>query len=118
MSILHTLLSSSRFVRYNIAYKFERLLDFIFLAAPVIALAFLACALYALRAGWMGFALATLFATVISGVVAYGRYIAPWQLRVKRLEIGDWRFEIGDWNFANLESPISNLFTFNCHGAI
>ena len=92
---------SSRFVKYNFAYKLERVLDLAFLASPAVALAFLACAIYALWVGWMGYALAAALATCIACVVAYGRFVVPWQLRVKRLVIGD-------LGFVNPQSPIPN----------
>ena len=109
MSINHTPSSSSRIVKYNIAYKFERVLDVAFLSAPIAALAFLACAVYAVWFGWMGFALASALATGFACVVAYGRYVAPWQLRIKRLEIRDWRLRPPQSPIPNLRSPISNL---------
>jgi hypothetical protein len=80
---------SSRFVKYNVAYKVERVLDLIFLASPLFALAFLALGLYAWWLGWVAYALAFAVLTLGACVVAHGRFVAPWQLRVKRLEIGD-----------------------------
>ena len=113
MSILRMLLSSSRFVKYNIAYKFEHVLDFTFLAAPAIALVFLACALYLLWLGWMGFAFAALLATAIAAVVAYGRYVAPWQLQIKRLKIRDSRLATPQSPISNPQSPLLRFVFFS-----
>ncbi len=66
----------------------ESLLDLGFLATPLIAPAAGATTLYfALNAAWWPAALAAL-TTAGAAVGIYARFVAPWQLRVTRLDLG------------------------------
>jgi hypothetical protein len=99
---------SSVFVKYNVAYKVERVLDLVFLAAPLLAVAFLLAALYFFWLGWMGLGLALVLLVIAAALMAHGRYIAPWQLKVREL-----RLETGDAHIP-VSSPRAQIAASKC----
>lgn len=66
---------------------FERLLEFAFFISPGVAALAFAGAVWLLFNGAVALAALCLLVTVLALIGSYARFIAPWQLKVKRLEV-------------------------------
>jgi len=77
-----------KYLKTSIFHHLERLFDWCFLSTIVIAPAALVALGYCVRMGWWGLALLALIVMLGASVGVYGRYIAPWQLQVTRLDLG------------------------------
>lgn len=78
----------SKYLKTSIFHHLERAFDWCFLSTIVIAPAALVALGYCVWMGWWGLAALALVVMLGASVGIYGRYIAPWQLQVTRLDFG------------------------------
>ncbi len=80
---------------------FELFLEFAFFISPFVALIAIAGAAALLLNGALALGALSLLIAALALIGAYARFIAPWQLKVKRLEVRD-------LGVANLQPPVSS----------